>query len=286
MDRTSALKVIVDESLLARVPGYVLGLIAVPAVDVAAAAAEVDDLLTAAEDAVHGLSLGKAEVSALAPIAAWRDAYRSVDVNPNRFPCAAESVLRRVAKGDRLPRINALVNLCNAVSLDSRLPVASCDVGDITGELAVRLAHGGETYLPLGAPEAPEHPEPGEVVYADTQDRAHSRRWNWRQSEVIRTDVGRRRLLLTVEAVHEGGRADVERALDRLAAALDALGAVRQRPVVLDAAGPGAELFGPERSGAERSGAEQDVPEQSGSERSVPEQPAAESAAGPSVVAG
>lgn len=86
MDRTSALKVIVDESLLARVPGYVLGLIAVPVVDVAAAAAEVDDLLTAAEDAVHGLSLGKAEVSALPPVAAWRDAYRSVDVNPNRFP--------------------------------------------------------------------------------------------------------------------------------------------------------------------------------------------------------
>ncbi|MDY0811670.1 B3/4 domain-containing protein [Kitasatospora purpeofusca] len=286
MDRTSALKVIVDESLLARVPGYVLGLIAVPVVDVAAAAAEADDLLTAAEDAVHGLSLGKAEVSALPSIAAWRDAYRSVDVNPNRFPCAAESVLRRVAKGDRLPRINALVNLCNAVSLDSRLPVASCDVGDITGELAVRLAHGGETYLPLGAPDAPEHPEPGEVVYADAQDRAHSRRWNWRQSEVIRTDVGRRRLLLTVEAVHEGGRADVERALDRLAAALDALGAVRQRPVVLDAAGPWAELFAPERDAPESDGPKQDAPEQDASERSVPEQSAAEPTAGPSVVAG
>ncbi|MFJ8431959.1 B3/4 domain-containing protein [Kitasatospora sp. NPDC094019] len=269
MDRTSALKVIVDESLLARVPGYVLGLIAVPVVDVAAAAPEVDDLLTAAEDAVHGLSLGKAEVSALPPIAAWRDAYRSVDVNPNRFPCAAESVLRRVAKGDRLPRINALVNLCNAVSLDSRLPVASCDVGDITGELAVRLAHGGETYLPLGAPEAPEQPEPGEVVYADAQDRAHSRRWNWRQSEVIRTDVGRRRLLLTVEAVHEGGRADVERALDRLAAALDALGAVRRRPVVLDAAERGAELFAPDQDVAGQDVPEQDLPEQSAAESSV-----------------
>ncbi|WP_063783130.1 phenylalanine--tRNA ligase beta subunit-related protein [Streptomyces sp. XY431] len=281
MDRTSALKVIVDESLLARVPGYVLGLIAVPVVDVAAAAAEVDDLLTAAEDAVHGLSLGKAEVSALPPIAAWRDAYRSVDVNPNRFPCAAESVLRRVAKGDRLPRINALVNLCNAVSLDSRLPVASCDVGDITGELAVRLAHGGETYLPLGAPEAPEHPEPGEVVYADAQGRAHSRRWNWRQSEVIRTDVGRRRLLLTVEAVHEGGRADVERALDRLAAALDALGAVRQRPVVLDAAESGAELFV-----SDQDAPDQDAPDQDAPGQNVPEQSAAESAAESSVVAG
>ncbi len=93
---------------------------------------------------------------------------------------------------------------------------------------------------------------------------------------MIRTDVGRRRLLLTVEAVHEGGRADVERALDRLAAALDALGAVRQRPIVLDAAGPGAELFV----------SEQDVPELSGSEQTVPEQSAVESAAGSSVVAG
>lgn len=238
------LTVTIDARLSERVPGYVLGLIAVPDIDVVKDAPAVAAQLTAAEDDLHAAQLSKAEVSALPAIAAWRDAYRAVDVNPNRFLCAAESVLRRVAKGDRLPRINSLVDLCNATSLDSRLPVASCDVGDIEGELDVRLAHGGETYLPLGAPDAPEQPEPGEVVYADGQGRAHSRRWNWRQGDVVKTELGPRRILLTVESAHEGGRDDVERALGRLTEALAGLCVESGRPLVLDRSTPSGELFG------------------------------------------
>ncbi|MFF6997869.1 B3/4 domain-containing protein [Streptomyces sp. NPDC008313] len=246
MDSTAAartLTVTIDARLTARVPGYVLGLIAVPDIEVVKDAPAVTARLGAAEDTLHAERLTKADVSALPTIAAWRDAYRTVGVNPNRFPCAAESVLRRVAKGDRLPRINSLVDLCNAVSLDSRLPVASCDVGDIEDELHIRLADGTETYLPLGAPDAPEQPEPGEVVYADGRGRAHSRRWNWRQGDVVKTAVGRRRILLTVESAHQGGRDDVERALGRIGEALDEFGAGAGRPLVLDASTPSGELF-------------------------------------------
>ncbi|MEV1007874.1 phenylalanine--tRNA ligase beta subunit-related protein [Streptomyces sp. NPDC049881] len=239
-----SLAVTVDARLTARVPGYVLGLIAVPTADVAREAPATDALLTAAEDRLHAERLGKADVSALPTIAAWRDAYRITGVNPNRFPCAAESVLRRVAKGERLPRINALVDLCNATSLDHRLPVASCDVGDIAGELSVRPADGTETFLPLGAPDRPERPDPGEIVYADSSGRAHSRRWNWRQGDVVRTDVGRHRLLLTAESAHAQGRADVERALGALADALDGLGVKAEPPLVLDRSAPSAVLFG------------------------------------------
>jgi DNA/RNA-binding domain of Phe-tRNA-synthetase-like protein len=240
----STLTVTIDERLSELVPGYVLGLIAVPEIVVVKDTPTVGALLTAAEDELQGAGLSKADVSALPAIAAWRDAYRAVDVNPNRFPCAAESVLRRVAKGDRLPRINSLVDLCNAVSLGSRLPVASCDVGDIEAELTVRPADGSETYLPLGAPDLPEHPEPGEVIYADGRGRAHSRRWNWRQGDVVKTDLGRRKLLITVESAHEGGREAVEQALGRLTDALTGLTAESGRPVVLDRSTPSGDLFG------------------------------------------
>jgi DNA/RNA-binding domain of Phe-tRNA-synthetase-like protein len=241
---TRSLSVGVDARVWERVPGYVLGLIAVPDVGVVADAPQVADRLTAAEDALRNAGLSKADVSALPSISAWRDAYRELGVNPNRFPCAAESVLRRVARGDRLPRINSLVDLCNAVSLESRLPVASCDVGGIEAELTVRPADGSEVYLPLGAPDAPEHPEPGEIVYADDQGRAHSRRWNWRQGDLVKSDLGRRRLLLTVESVHEGGRAEVERTLGQLTEALTGLGAAPQPPRILDGATSRVEPFG------------------------------------------
>ncbi|WP_431782433.1 B3/B4 domain-containing protein [Streptomyces chumphonensis] len=238
------LTVTVDPGIHTRAPHYTLGLIAVPAIEVTGAEPAVDALLTGAEDALHARALGRADVAALPTVAAWRDTYREFGVNPNRYPCAAESLLRRVAKGDRLPRINSFVDLCNAVSLVARLPVASCDVGDIDGTLCVRPADGGEVYLPLDAPDAPEHPEPGEVVYADSRGRAHSRRWNWRQSDVTKTDRGRRRLVLTVEAVHEGGRAAVEEALRRLAHVVEGIGpGLAEQPLVLDGDTPTAELF-------------------------------------------
>ncbi|MFG2719612.1 B3/4 domain-containing protein [Streptomyces sp. NPDC048416] len=237
------LTVSVDGLLTERVPRYVLGLVAVPYADVVREASQTRGWLTAAEDALHADCLSRADISALPAIAAWREAYRMVGVNPNAYPCAAESVLRRVAKGGRLPRINSLVDLCNAVSLDSRLPVASCDVGDIEGELEVRPAHGDEVFVPLGAPDATETPDPGEVVYADGRGRAHSRRWNWRQGDVVKTDTGRRRLLLTVESTHDGGRAVVEKTLGRLVEALNVLGARPGRPVVLDRTTPYGEPF-------------------------------------------
>ncbi|MDG4796532.1 phenylalanine--tRNA ligase beta subunit-related protein [Micromonospora sp. WMMD1082] len=221
-DGADALTVRIDDRVLTAVPAYVLGLIAVPAVQVAPADPTTASLLSTAEEALHRAGLDRAGVAEVPQIAAWRAAYQAVGVNPNRFPCAAESIARRVARGDRLPRINALVDLCNAISLGTALPVASCSVAGLTA-IAVRPADGSETYLPLGAPDAPERPEPGEVIYADADGRAHSRRWNWRQGHLVRTEPGRHRLLLTVETAHPDGRADVEIAMSLLLPALEKL---------------------------------------------------------------
>lgn len=237
------LQVTVDDRVLDQVGDYVLGLISVPVIDVGRDDPAVTAALTAAEDEVHAAGLDKTAVSALPTVAAWRETYRTVGVNPNRFPCAVESLLRRVAKGDRLPRINSVVDLCNSVSLHCRLPVASCDVGQISGMLSVRPAEGTEVYRPLGAPEPTEHPDAGEIIYADPQGRAHSRRWNWRQSDVVRTDLGRRRLLITVEAVHPGGRADVESAMDRISELLAEFGVHQPQRAVLDRTASTADLF-------------------------------------------
>jgi DNA/RNA-binding domain of Phe-tRNA-synthetase-like protein len=246
---TGTLRVGIDDRVLAQVDDYVLGLIALPRITVTEGEPEVEAALSAAEDEVHAAALDKAAVSALPSVAAWREAYRTVGVNPNRFPCAAESLVRRVAKGARLPRINSVVDLCNSVSITTHLPVASCDVSDIDGRLSVRPADGGEKYLPLAAPDQVEQPDVGEIVYADEVGRAHSRRWNWRQSAVVRTDLGLHRLLITVEAVHSGGREQVDAALDRTAALLERLGVHHPERTILDHSRTEAELFAPEATG-------------------------------------
>lgn len=112
----------------------------------------------------------------------YREAFRAVDINPNKFLCSIEALFTRIAKKKGFPEINAIVDLGNAVSLRYGLPIGAHDLATMAGGLEVRPAREGDTFLPFGG-EALEVPDPGEVVYVSgTQVR--TRRWTWRQSEV------------------------------------------------------------------------------------------------------
>lgn len=151
-------------------------------------------------------------------IQAWRRAFARMGSPPTRYRCAAESLLRRFRRDGSLPRLHPLVDLGNALSLGYAVPVAVLDLDRIDGDLSVRPATGAETYLTLGGEE--EHPEPGELIFADEAGHAHSRRWTHRQSgaSAVRADTAE--VLVVIEAMHAGGAETVPRMLTELAAAL------------------------------------------------------------------
>lgn len=113
-------------------------------------------------------------------IAAWRAAYGSFGAKPSRFRCSAEALIRR-ALTDKLPPVNRIVDLYNAVSVEHVLPVGGEDRNRLIGNDVLRFADGSE---PFEASEAGElvvtNPERGEVVWADDHG-VTCRRWNWRQ---------------------------------------------------------------------------------------------------------
>jgi DNA/RNA-binding domain of Phe-tRNA-synthetase-like protein len=168
-----------------------------------ALAAEV----VAARLRVEDRSLG--EVPSLA---AWRRAFRAFGVDPTQYRSAAEAILRRVAKGDDLPSINALVDVGNLVCLRYALPVAVFDQRDVVGGTEVRFADGSEAWADLGASTA-SHPERGEVIFADDAGQVSARRWCWRQSRASAARDDTTRVLVTVEGQHDAARDDVTAAL-------------------------------------------------------------------------
>lgn len=151
-------------------------------------------------------------------IQAWRRAFARMGLPPTRYRCAAESLLRRFRRDGALPALHPLVELGNALSIGYAVPVAVLDLDRIAGDPTVRPATGAETYLTLGG-EA-EHPEPGEVVFADAAGGAHSRRWTHRQSGASAVRPGTTEVLVVIEAMHAGGAATVRRMLTELADAL------------------------------------------------------------------
>ena len=78
--------------------------------------------------------------------AAVRSMYRRVGLDPTKTRPSSEALLRRVARGESLPRINSLVEVCNWCSLEFQLPYGLYDVDQIAGDVELRLGREGEQY--------------------------------------------------------------------------------------------------------------------------------------------
>ena len=77
---------------------------------------------------------------------AVRAMYRDVGLDPTKRRPSSEALLRRVGKGDGLPRVNILVDVCNWCSLELQLPYGVYDLARIDGDLELRLGRSGEEY--------------------------------------------------------------------------------------------------------------------------------------------
>jgi hypothetical protein len=94
----------------------------------------LDAPLAAVELAMR--SAGQADV---APV---RTMYKRVGLDPTRNRPSSEALLRRVRRGDPLPRINTMVDVCNWCSLEFQLPYGLYDLARIEGD-AIDLRIGG-----------------------------------------------------------------------------------------------------------------------------------------------
>ena len=110
----------------------------------------------------------------------YRDAFRSLDMNPNKFMCSIEALVSRVAKGNKLPSINPIVDLTNAISLKYLIPLGAHNIDSFDGDIELRYTNGNDCFIPINkTTEEAEFPE-NELVYVSGND-IKTRRWTWRQ---------------------------------------------------------------------------------------------------------
>jgi DNA/RNA-binding domain of Phe-tRNA-synthetase-like protein len=98
----------------------------------------LDPLLLAAEERVRAHPPAES--------AAVRTMYKRVGIDPTKTRPSNEALLRRVRKGQPLPRINALVDIINWCSVEFQLPYGLYDVAHVAGPVTMRLGQPGETY--------------------------------------------------------------------------------------------------------------------------------------------
>jgi DNA/RNA-binding domain of Phe-tRNA-synthetase-like protein len=134
-------------------------------------------------------------------LAAWAEAFQKFGAKPQRTPCSAEALRKRFLRDGALPRVNPVVDLYNAISLQYAIPVGGENLDAYTGAPRLTLADGSEAFDTMkdGAP-AVEAPDKGEVVWRDDQG-VTCRRWNWRQGVRTRLNADARRMWFILESL-------------------------------------------------------------------------------------
>ena len=167
------------------------------------------DATSASEGALpHGLLAEACDVVmgggpswADAHLTSWADAYMRFGAKPNRTPCSAQALRKRVLKDGNIPSINPVVDLYNAVSLKYAVPVGGENHDAYVGPPHLTIAEGSEPFdTVMNGAAVIANPMPGEVVWRDEAG-VTCRRWNWRQGTRTRLDAASGRMWFILESL-------------------------------------------------------------------------------------
>lgn len=134
-------------------------------------------------------------------VAAWRETYRSFGVKAKKYNPTCEALVRRILDGERIPRINVVVDTYLLTEAEMLLPCGGYELDKVKGDIELRFSSGSEVFHPLGGKEV-EETNPGEVVYSD-DERILTRKWNYRDCEATKITVASRNVALFSEAAYK-----------------------------------------------------------------------------------
>ncbi len=95
-------------------------------------------------------ALDDSAVADVPAIAAARRAFKALGKDPSRYRVSSEALMRRLAQGKALYRINTVVDTNNLVSLHTGLSAGTYRVEALQPPLVLRKGGAGETYEAIG----------------------------------------------------------------------------------------------------------------------------------------
>lgn len=151
-------------------------------------------------------------LSTYGKIAPWREIYSKFGAKPSKYNSSIESLLKRIKLGGKLPNINNLVDLYNAMSLKYELPFGAEDLNKVRGDIKFAFAKGDESGKYIGSDKI-DTCEKGEVAYLDDLGFI-CRRWNWREADRTKITEETKNFVLVAEALPPMTNEDLSSAIE------------------------------------------------------------------------
>lgn len=225
------MRFIIDPVVFETLPTVCVGVVVAKGVDNCGKTQEINALLREAVTEVRKKFAG-VNLKEHSAFVCYRESFKKLGFNPNKFLSSVEALVSRVVKGGELPEINDVVNLVNAVSLKHTLPMGAHDLDSMTGDIMVRFSRENEQFIPFGQTE-PETVPAGELVYAD-ESQIRTRRWIWRQNERGKITAETKNIFFPIDGFSDCNLDSVLRAQKELAGYLERFWGVRPEQFFLD----------------------------------------------------
>ncbi|WP_294403504.1 B3/4 domain-containing protein [uncultured Clostridium sp.] len=90
------------------------------------------------------------ELSSYTEIKDGREVYKKLGKSPSKYRLSSEALIRRILQGKGLYRVNNIVDINNLISIKSKFPVGSYDIGNIKGDVLLCRAGDGKKYKGIG----------------------------------------------------------------------------------------------------------------------------------------
>ena len=179
------MKFTVDKELFKSIPNLCFGVIIAKNIDNSKEYPEIEGLL---DTEIKNITEKYADAKAkeIPEIELYREAFRKIGINPNKYMSSIEALITRTLKSRLVPHINPLVDLGNSLSLKYIIPLGIHDIDKVKGDIEIRPAVPEDRFIPFGETEA-EVPDEGEIIYVSGHD-VRTRRWIWRQGENGKVD--------------------------------------------------------------------------------------------------
>ena len=158
-------------------------------------------------------------------VLAWRHAFDRLRMPADSFVSSIEYLLARALKGSVFPRVNPIVDLYTAVSLEYLIPVGGHDITSIDGEIVLGFADGDEHFSPIEGGEEEFVPK-DEVIYKD-ENTALTRGWIYKQSNKDRVSADTRLVFMPVDLLDPRLWPSMTTILDRIEDYLHVTGSSR-----------------------------------------------------------
>lgn len=130
------MKFIVEKEIFEKLPSACFCVVMARGIDNSKAYPEIDKLLDESIENATQYFEGK-KVKEESDILPYREAFRTLGINPNKYLCSIEALFTRIAKGKGMPHINPIVDLGNAISLKYTLPMGAHDLGGSSENICI-----------------------------------------------------------------------------------------------------------------------------------------------------